>query len=173
MRHEEPNHLWQSELYTICLHPRLHAPPPIASRHSQLLPKLTAAARRAMTGRDFSRAAVGRACTTVPSQLRRAWRGRCVNPHRKLRGNNVELFAAGLVDHMQCAAAAGALAVCDVGHHLVARQMRGQIANVALCRRRPALPLCRLWCNGILVDDAGFLCSPAPDLGVEVLDRSW
>ena len=38
----------------------------------------------------------------------------------------------------------------DVDHHLVARQVRGQVAKIALRRRLPALPLLRLRCNSIL-----------------------
>ncbi len=72
------------------------------------------------------------------------------DPHPKLRGHDIELLAARFADHMQRATTAGALAVLDVHHHLVARQVCRQIAEIALRRCRSALLLLRLWCNSVL-----------------------
>ena len=62
------------------------------------------------------------------------------NAHPQLCGHHVQLLGAQLVDHMQRAAAAGAVAALDVDHHLVARQVRADRApRLRLGQQRSAL----------------------------------
>ena len=61
--------------------------------------------------------------------------------HPQLRGHDVELLGAQFVDHVQRTAAARAVTVLDVDHHLVARQMRRQRAVIAIGPSFAPLPL--------------------------------
>jgi hypothetical protein len=67
---------------------------------------------------------------------------------------------------MQRAAAAWALAVFDIGHHLVARQARRQIATIARCRRRLELPVFWLWCKTVLRRTISIIPTGRADCGI-------
>jgi hypothetical protein len=59
--------------------------------------------------------------------------------HPQLGGNQVEHLGAILADRVQRAATTGALLARDLDDHLVARQMRGQRATIAVgCRYAPS-----------------------------------
>jgi hypothetical protein len=82
----------------------------------------------------------------------------------QLRRHDVELFGADLADRGQRPAAARAIAVLDVDHHLVARQVRRQGAVIASRRlgarlARQAGRRCRLFLCGLVGGD-GLLGRP-------------
>jgi hypothetical protein len=67
--------------------------------------------------------------------------GAARDAHPQLRRHDVELLGAQFIDHVQRTAAARAVAVLDVDHHLVAGQMRRQGAVIAIGSSFAPLPL--------------------------------
>ena len=67
--------------------------------------------------------------------------GAARDAHPQLRGRDVELLGAQFVDHVQRTAAAWAVMVLDVDHHLIAGQMRRQSAVIAIRSSFAPLPL--------------------------------
>ena len=72
------------------------------------------------------------ATTTAPSQARQGVTGPAGNAHPQLCGHDVQLLGAQLVDRVQRAAAAGAVAILDVDHHLVTGKMGRKGAVIAV-----------------------------------------